>query len=664
MTAGAEARAAIGAGDWYCALALVAGAATPEAIEIRALASYGAGEFEAAISAWEDLYAMRLAAGERVEAARAAAMTAMFLLVDTGLMAPVRGWVRRARRLLEGADPGPVHALLAAVEAYERLFCGDVDAARAAALAAVELGERHGVPQASVMGSTASARLALLAGALEEGLALLDEVGARLMAEELDPLTTGMMYCELVCAAQGLGRHDLAREWTDVMDVWRRGRAFGGVNGRCRVHKAELLRLSGPGQAAEDEALAACAELAPWLRREYGWPLVELGNIRLRRGDLAGAEEAFIGARDVAWSPQPGLALLRLAQGEVRAARALIDDAVARPFPLPWKERPPVGALQLVPLLAAQAEIASATGDAVACREAAAQLARIAADFPGAALAAAAALASARASLVSEDTRSAREAAERAVTGWSEVGAPYETAEARLVLADAHDRAGAVELAALERAAARRGFESYGAYGRIADLDQRSSLPPSGSAVFRREGIHRRAVGFAGAEIVVPDLVGLRYVERLLAEPGRELPVLDLVRLERGGPGPGQPGLPVLDDQARAAYKRRLTEIDEDLEDARATGDLARLELAERDREFLLAELRRAVGLGGRQRTTGSDAERARTSVTRSIRYSLDRLAAQHPRLAEHLRASVRTGTYCSYVPDPRVVVEWQLTTR
>jgi ATP/maltotriose-dependent transcriptional regulator MalT len=139
------------------------------------------------------------------------------------------------------------------------------------------------------MATTATARIALLDGDLDEGLALLDEVGARLMAGEVDPLMTGNMYCELVCAAQNLGRHDLAREWLEVMDSWRRGTAFGGPNGRCRVHKAELLRLSGPAADAENEALAACAELAPWMRREYGWPLVELGNIRLRRGDLGGA---------------------------------------------------------------------------------------------------------------------------------------------------------------------------------------------------------------------------------------------------------------------------------------------------------------------------------------------------------------------------------------
>jgi tetratricopeptide (TPR) repeat protein len=659
VTVLAEARAAFEAGDWHRALDLAAGDPGPDAAELRALASYAAGDLEGAIGTWEGLYAERARAGDHVDAGRAAVMIAMHLLCDTGLMAPVRGWVRRAHRLLDPVETGPVHALLAAVEAYERIFCGDVEAARGLAASAVELGEQHRSAEASVMGACARVRLALLDGAVEDGLALLDEVGARLMSGEVDPLMTGNMYCELVCAAQNVGRHDLAREWTEVMDTWRGGRAFGGVNGRCRVHRAELLRLSGPAPAAEDEALAACAELAPWLRREYGWPLVELGNIRLQRGDLDGAEEAFLAAQDLAWSPQPGLSLLLLARGDVDGAAALIGEAVARPFPLPWKERPPVGELQLAPLLHAQSQISFASGSASTCRAAADRLVDIGARFPGPALSAMGSLAEARASLLEGDVGKATAAAESSVRGWSEVGAPYEAAEARLVLADAYGRAGSAAAAAVEHAAAHRAFSAFGADGRVAELDRRAADSPSGPAVFRRDGIHR-LVAFGGAEVVVPDLVGLRYIERLLVDRGREVHVLDLVRAERGAGG-DQPGLPVLDEQARASYLRRLTEIEEDIADARAGGDDARVELAERDRDFLLAELRRAAGLGGRLRETGGDVERARTSVTRSIRYALDRMDLQHARLGDHLRSAIRTGTRCSYVPDPEAPVEWQL---
>ena len=97
------------------------------------------------------------------------------------------------------------------------------------------------------------------------------------------------------------------------------GAAVGGIHGRCRVHRAELLRMSGPCDAAEAEALRACEELRPWMRREFEWPLAELGTIRLRKGDLAGAEEALLAAHKHAWSPHPSLALLRLEQGDVGA---------------------------------------------------------------------------------------------------------------------------------------------------------------------------------------------------------------------------------------------------------------------------------------------------------------------------------------------------------
>jgi hypothetical protein len=119
-------------------------------------------------------------------------------------------------------------------------------------------------------------------------------------------------------------------------------------------------------------------------------------------------------------------------------------------------------------------------------------------------------------------------------------------------------------------------------------------------------------------------------------------------------------GVPVLDERAREAYRRRLAEVDDDIEEATAMNDIARRELAERDREYLIAELRSAVGLGGAQRSTGGSAERARTAVTRSMRYALTRLAEHHPLAAAHLDQRVRTGIYCSYVPDELAPIDWR----
>ena len=378
----AGARAAFESGDFQAALAALDAMPIDEdvaaTLELRALAAYGAGAFEDAISAWERLHSHHRSEGELVPAARAAAMTAMFLLVDSGLMSSVRGWIRRAERLLEGHPAGAVHAVLAAVRTYERFLSGDMEAARRHAPNAIELGERHDVMAAVAMGRTASGRMTVLDGDVDGGLGELDEVAALLMSGDVDAMTTGMMYCELICAAQGVARSDRADEWTAVMERWCPTRAFGGIQGRCRVHRAELLRLLGPCDEAEGEALRACDELRPWMRREFGWPLVELGSIRLRRGDLAGAEEAFVAAHDHGWPPHPGLALVRLEQGEATLAADLIAASIAHPVDAPSKEIPPFGDLRLAPLLDAQAEIAAATGDMVVLEAAASALVEIA----------------------------------------------------------------------------------------------------------------------------------------------------------------------------------------------------------------------------------------------------------------------------------------------
>ena len=364
-----------------------------EGLELRAQAAYGAGDLEGCVDAWEALHALQLERDNRLEAARAAAMIAMYLMMDTGLMSPVRGWLGKAERLLDGEGQGPVHAVIAMVRTYERFMCGDMATAREQSELAIDLGERFGVLPAVVIGRTANARITIFDGDVELGLSMLDEVGAFLMTGEVDALTTGMMYCEIICAAQGLMMHDRAQEWTEVMERWRHGAAFGGINGRCRVHRAELLRMSGTCDLAEEEALAACDELRPWMRREFGWPLAELGNIRLRRGDLAGAEEAFLAAHSHAWSPQPGLALLRLAQGDIAGAAALIADAIAHPIDIPSKERPPFGDLRLAPLLDAQTEIAFAASDIGTAERAALALRTIADSYPSRSLDACAELA-------------------------------------------------------------------------------------------------------------------------------------------------------------------------------------------------------------------------------------------------------------------------------
>ena len=225
--------------------------------------------------------------------------------------------------------------------------------------------------------------------------------------------------------------------------------------------------------------------------------------------------------------------------------------------------------------------------------------------------------------------------------------------------------AGNADAARLELEAAVRGFAHYGAAGRVADLHSR--LAGLGYAVvrapvfatFRRDGAVR-VVHFGVAVFSVPDLLGYRYLEHLLVRPGVEIAAVEMVAAQHGGARSAQLGLPALDDEAREAYRRRLREVDEDIAEATAIHDTDRARLAEHDREFLIAELSRAVGLGGRIRTVGADAERARTSVFRAMRYAIEQLTVLDPALGAHLRRCVRTGSWCHYAPDPIAPVTWK----
>ena len=677
-----RARDAAARGDWGTAFELFMkadadGLAGRADLPVFAEVAYAAGHLDVTIEAWERAYGLCVEAGDTDAAAGAAVRVAMHLLFDSALMAPVRGWLARAERLLEVRGETPASAWLAAVRAYERMLSGDLPNARPWARRAIELGSKH-EPAACALGRVAEARLLILDGDVEQGLALLDEVGVATVSGDLDPLSIGVVYCELVCALQGLGQYDVAEEWTEAMERWCKTDAIGSVRGRCRVHRAEILRLRGSCSEAETEALSACEELRPYLRREMGWPLSELGRIRFRRGDIEGAEEAFLAAHRAGWDPQPGLALVRLAQGDAAAAGASIRDALEHPTRVPFKERPPDTDLQRAPLLEAQVEIEIAAGSIARARSAADELTRVAARFASKTLIASATLAHGRVRLAAGDPADAERLCAEATRLWSEVGAPYEAALARAGFADALRASGNDRRAALELAAARTVLDRIAA-GR--ETDDAVTVKPDGGAeelpvtdvsVFRREGDYWSVV-FEGRTVRVRDLKGIRYLARLLTDAGREFHVLDLVAAERGQAsgaesdraarrshtGPGDAG-EMLDARAKDAYRRRLAEIEDDIEQARAFGDTERAAQADAERDFLVKELSRAVGLGGRDRRAASTSERARVSVTRAIRQAIVAVGEYHPALGEHLERTIRTGTYCAYVPEPGAHAVWR----
>jgi CheY-like chemotaxis protein len=185
-----------------------------------------------------------------------------------------------------------------------------------------------------------------------------------------------------------------------------------------------------------------------------------------------------------------------------------------------------------------------------------------------------------------------------------------------------------------------------------------------GTAVFRREG-EFWTIAFKGAAFRLRDSKGLHYIAALLRQPGREVHSLDLAGSGVASDGAtvqgGSDAGPILDPQAKAQYRARLDELEQELREAEQWNDRERVARANEERELLAHELAAAVGLGGRDRKAASDSERARVNVTRAIKAVLDRISEHSADLDRHFAATLRTGTFCSYVPDPSSPLRWEL---
>ena len=247
---------------------------------------------------------------------------------------------------------------------------------------------------------------------------------------------------------------------------------------------------------------------------------------------------------------------------------------------------------------------------------------------------------------------------ERALAANTAIGAPLAVANTRREYAELLRRRGASGDAE-RRADLLREADAF--YRSVGILERVSTVDPptveSDSGRWERTG-GGWSVTFRGRTAALPAVKGMADLARLLAQPGAEVHALDLVGPAAGAaPREGDLG-DVLDDRARAAYRQRLHDLDERLADAEADGDDDAAARVTEERDFLVAELTGAYGLGGRPRRAGDPAEKARTTVTSRIRDAIGRVESVHPDLGRHLRASVRTGTFCSYVPERSVVWE------
>jgi tetratricopeptide (TPR) repeat protein len=290
---------------------------TPADLERFAEAAYWTGRLDEAINLRERSYAGFVSDGQKVSASHVA-HTLFWDHTMRGTMSIAQGWLAKAERLLEGLPESVAHARLTMSRGYNALLAeGNLSDALSHLDRAYELGQGFGDRDVVAMALVGKGRVLVHSGEVEKGLALLDEATAAAVSGELQPFTTGSVYCCTIASCQDVGDYRRAAEWTEAANRWCDRLDVTGFPGACRVHRAEVMRLRGDWPRAEEQALVACEEV-----RDFDWIVTaagfyEIGEIRRRRGDFAAAEDAYRKANEWGRDPQPGLALLRLAQGKV-----------------------------------------------------------------------------------------------------------------------------------------------------------------------------------------------------------------------------------------------------------------------------------------------------------------------------------------------------------
>jgi tetratricopeptide (TPR) repeat protein len=455
----AEGRAAAVLRNWGRAYELLAradqaGAAlSADDLETLGEAAIWVGRHDESLAARQRAHAIHVRDGN---AARAAAVELALVVNHVARLnlAQASGWLAKAKRHLEAEPPGAVHGYLAATESLFMLAGGDIAGGLEQAHRAFAAAERFHDPDLHALGLVFQGYGLAQLGRLAEATPLLDEAMASATSGELGPLATGIVYCRTICACLDAFDYRRAREWTEAIDRVAADECTAGFPGDCRAHRASLLAVQGDWARAEAEARTACTEAERFDLAHSGLASYEIGQVRLRSGDLEAAAAAFQRAHELGVSPQPGLALLQLERGETEAAVASIRSAIEETAP---------ESLRRARLLQAQAEIARAAGDATTAGTAAGELARIAGIHGSTALKASAEGALGMASLAEGNPSAALGRLRQACRLWLEVDAPYDAARVRMHAATALRALADEGSAVLELEAARAAFERLGA---------------------------------------------------------------------------------------------------------------------------------------------------------------------------------------------------------
>ena len=421
------------------------------------------------------------------------------------------GWLARSRRHAAGLPDCVELGFMSVLEATVLRYGGDLASAGPLAERATEIGERFGDRDLLALAIHTQGLILIAQGRVTEGVPLLDEAMTSVVAGEVGDYWAGAVYCNVIAACLEIADVRRAAEWAEAARAWSESIPSESLYpGLCRVNRAQVASLRGEWSLAEAESVLATEQLMitnPPLAAEA---LYETGDVRRRRGDLAGAEAAFERAHELGFQPQPGLGLLRLAQGKIDAALSALRSAVAAPSG---------NRLRTARLQWALAEAALAAGDLDAARSSADELDAIARDSDARVLEASAATVRGSVRSAEGDLPGAVASLRHASALWQELRLPYEAARARMQLGLALRAAGDDDGARMELRAALAAFEKLGASRDAAAASDLLGGPtelPRGLTAREAEVLRLVAAGKTNRDIAVELVISEHTVARHL----------------------------------------------------------------------------------------------------------------------------------------------------